>query len=113
MEYCWSFTAAQIIVCISLLTSPTCTDSHDIVTDVCDIQDGPEAECAAFITDVDEDGWKMPDNHSYYQIRSIKVGVEIRGISLQEDPPQHVIDQMKLDIFRYSILVIFLYTDNL
>jgi len=38
------------------------------------------------------------DKHSFYQLSPLKLGVEVRGINLQEDVPQSVVDQIRQDV---------------
>jgi len=45
------------------------------------------------------------DKHSFYQLSPLKLGVEVRGINLQEDVPQSVVDQIRQDVHKNYILV--------
>ena len=45
------------------------------------------------------------DKHSYYQLSPLKLGAEVTGISLQHEPPQHVINQIRRDVHSHCILV--------
>jgi alpha-ketoglutarate-dependent taurine dioxygenase len=41
----------------------------------------------------------------YYQVKPLKLGVEIQGVSLKQDPPREVIEQIKRDVHKYRLLV--------
>lgn len=43
--------------------------------------------------------------HSFYTLKPLKLGVEVRGISLQTDPPDDVIAQIKADVTSHRIVV--------
>ncbi len=43
--------------------------------------------------------------HKFYQLTPLKLGAEVRGISLQTDPPPEVIKQIKADVTKHRILV--------
>ena len=43
--------------------------------------------------------------HNFYQLSALKLGAEVIGISLQEDVPQQVIDQIRRDVHTNCILV--------
>lgn len=43
--------------------------------------------------------------HDFYQMTPLKIGVEVRGISLQQDPPTNVIQQIKEDVTKHRIVV--------
>jgi len=45
------------------------------------------------------------DKHSLYQLCPLKLGAEVTGISLQKNPPQAVIDQIRRDVHDNCILV--------
>ena len=42
---------------------------------------------------------------NFYHLSALKLGAEVTGISLQEDVPQQVIDQIRRDVHKNCILV--------
>ncbi len=45
------------------------------------------------------DGWVRPP-HQFYEVRSLKLGIEVRNFSLWQDPSPEVIDQIRQEIDR-------------
>jgi len=45
------------------------------------------------------------EKHSFYQLSPLKLGAEVTGISLQDDLPQPVLDELRRDVHKNCILV--------
>lgn len=43
--------------------------------------------------------------HNFYQLSALKLGAEVAGISLQDDVPKQIIEQIRRDVRTHCILV--------